>query len=356
MRAHIGTEITLDTPVRVPARDIDADASFFISRRAERRRSVHIIGKGGNRKLVPPLRIDLALDAIHIIDQLLIISAHRICEVLVLCRLPGRRDLDFFKFLRTRLDRLVVHLDDVIALFRIRLRRRVFHIADRFFFRNDAGNNEKRGLQYRIDPSAEADLLPERESVDRVKMNALFRDIALDLPRKVLFQLLFVPRTVEQERTAFFQILYHIVFVYISRHVAGDKIRLVDQVRRLDRLVAKAQVRNRHTTGFLRIVVKICLHILFGVVTDDLNGVLIGPDRTVGAHAPELTARRASRARLRALRPRKRQIRHVVLDAERKSVLRRILKHGHDVRRIRVLRTESVAAAEHGHPFKLTVF
>ena len=74
--------------------------------------------------------------------------------------------------------------------------------------------------------------------------------------------------------------------------VAGHEVGGVgcDQVRGLDWLGTKAQVRHRQSAGLLGIVVEIALGIVVGLFTDDLDGVFIGADRAVRTQAKEEAA------------------------------------------------------------------
>ena len=70
--------------------------------------------------------------------------------------------------------------------------------------------------------------------------------------------------------------------------MAGNEVSLVDVVGRLDRLVTEAQVGNGNATGLLGVVLEVSLYVLVGVVTDDLDGVLVGTNGAVAAQTPEL--------------------------------------------------------------------
>ena len=74
----------------------------------------------------------------------------------------------------------------------------------------------------------------------------------------------------------------------IGLAVAGDEVGIIDEVRHLDRRIAKAQVRYGDAAGFLGVISEICLGIHVSVITDDLDGTLVGTDRTIGTEAPEL--------------------------------------------------------------------
>ena len=75
--------------------------------------------------------------------------------------------------------------------------------------------------------------------------------------------------------------------------MAGDKIGNVDQVFRLDGRLAEAQVRNCDAAGLLGVIVEVALGIHIGVVADDLDGVLVGADRTIRTQTEELAAEAA---------------------------------------------------------------
>ena len=57
--------------------------------------------------------------------------------------------------------------------------------------------------------------------------------------------------------------------------VAGDKVGLGHVVRRTDRGITKAQVRNGDAAGLLGVVLEVGLDVLVGVVADNLDGVLV---------------------------------------------------------------------------------
>ena len=70
--------------------------------------------------------------------------------------------------------------------------------------------------------------------------------------------------------------------------MAGYEVCLVDQVGGLDRLLTETQVRHGNTAGLLGVIIEVSLSIHVGVVTDDLNGVLVSTYSTVSAQTPEL--------------------------------------------------------------------
>ena len=100
------------------------------------------------------------------------------------------------------------------------------------------------------------------------------------------------------------------------------KLALRDQVRRADRLRAEAQVRDRHRAGLLRVVDEIALGVVVGLVADDLDRVLVGADRAVGAQAVEHGADHVVRSRCRTSgRQSRLSVGHIVVDADGEMVL-----------------------------------
>src|SRR5699024_2652182 len=134
------------------------------------------------------------------------------------------------------------------------------------------------------------------------------------------------------------------------RVVAGNEVRLVDIIRRLDRLVAKAQVRNGYAAGLLGVVLEVRLNILVGVVADDLDGVLVRADRAVAAEAPELALDGAFRRGVRRGLLLEGQVGDVVGDADGELVLGlcpgQLLVYREYGGRGRILGTQTVTATD----------
>ena len=97
---------------------------------------------------------------------------------------------------------------------------------------------------------------------------------------------------VQQENAVGFGIFEHVELLQESELVAGDEIGIVvaDQVRRVDRFGAKAQVRNGHGAGFLGVVDEIALREIAGFLADDLGGVLVGAHCAISAQTEEYAA------------------------------------------------------------------
>ena len=63
--------------------------------------------------------------------------------------------------------------------------------------------------------------------------------------------------------------------------MAGNKVCLVNQIGRSDRVVSETKVGNRDTAGLLGIIEEIALRVFIRIIADDLDGVFVGANRTV---------------------------------------------------------------------------
>ena len=86
------------------------------------------------------------------------------------------------------------------------------------------------------------------------------------------------------------------------------------------------QVRNRHRTGFFRVVNKIALSVQLGGLTDNLDRVLVGTDGTVRTQTIEHRLNRfVMGIGLPALIPVQTGVADIIMDADGKAVLRLVL-------------------------------
>ena len=131
--------------------------------------------------------------------------------------------------------------------------------------------------------------------------------------------------------------------------MAGNEVCLVDVVRRLDGLITEAQVGDGDTGGLLGVVLEVRLDELIGVVTDDLDGVLVGANGTVTAQTPELACDGALGSGVGSGLLLQRQAGHVIHDTDGEvglgSVLGQILIYSEDGGRRSILRAQTVTAA-----------
>ena len=139
--------------------------------------------------------------------------------------------------------------------------------------------------------------------------------------------------------------------------MAGEQLRLPNQMGRVDGLRAEAQVRNGDRTGLVGVVNKGRLAVQPGGITHDRQGVFVGTHRAVGAkphkHGPE------GLGRLHIKRGIHRQgvVGEVVDDPHREMgtrlALRQVVEHRLHHRRVELLGGEPVAAADHQGPLQL---
>ena len=70
--------------------------------------------------------------------------------------------------------------------------------------------------------------------------------------------------------------------------MASHEVRGGYQIRSLDGLVTEAEVRAGVTAGLLGIVVEVCLAVFGSMATDNLDGVLVSTNGTIGTKTVEL--------------------------------------------------------------------
>ena len=215
---------------------------------------------------------------------------------------------------------------------------------------DDARELEEASLHRGGNAVAEADLFDDLDRVDVVELDVLFGDRVLHRGGEFFVHLLDRPRAVEQEDAAVLEVADHVVLDDIGRVVAGDEVRLVDQVCALDGLVAESQVRDGDAARLLGVVGEVSLSVLFGVVADDLDRVLVAADGAVRAETVELAADRAGGSRVDLLGDGQRAPGHVVVDADGEVAHRlfgvHVLEHGVDHRGVELLAAEPVSAAD----------
>ena len=139
--------------------------------------------------------------------------------------------------------------------------------------------------------------------------------------------------------------------------MAGDKSSGGDQVGSPDRVRSEAKMRHGLRARFMRIVDEVTLGVASGVLSDDLDAVLICTDRAISAEAVEDGSGRARILDREFRIDRQASMRDVVIDAERKSVAPCELAFRTDLTQLverrlchcwrEILRREPVSAANH---------
>ena len=114
-------------------------------------------------------------------------------------------------------------------------------------------------------------------------------------------------------------------------------------------------MRLRNATGFLRIIFEISLNVLVRIIPDNLDGVLVGTNCTIGTEAPELAADNAVGLDIHRYE-RNGQIRYVIIDTYGEMLFRAVAhemdKYRFDMGRRYVLRGQAITA---GNNHRITV-
>ena len=132
--------------------------------------------------------------------------------------------------------------------------------------------------------------------------------------------------------------------------MAGHEIGRGHQVGRSDGAVAETQVRGGVSAGLFGVVTEIGLAIFVGRLADNLDGVLIGTHRTVGAQSEEERLERPRLGERNLFAHGQRREGHVVHDAHRELVLglvgRKVGEHGQHLCGRGIFRGKTVASAD----------
>ena len=241
-----------------------------------------------------------------------------------------------------------VHVDDLLALLGIGLHDGLLHILHGLVDGHDAGELEESRLQHGVRAVAKADSRGDVGGVDGIELQTALGDDALGPVGQMLFKARHIPVGVQQEGAAFLDLAHDVKALHVALLVTCHEVRHRDVVGGADGLMAEAQVALGHAAGLLRVILKVGLGVLVGVVADDLDGVLVGADGSVRAEAPELAGDDALAGGDDVLAHRERGEGDVVVDADGEVVLllaAHVVVHGLDMRGNGILGGEAVAPA-----------
>ena len=351
MRADVGAVVALDALGLVPGGNGDGDAALLVSGSAQLPLAVHVRHEGGNRQAVAVHAVDGVENVLDLLDQLRLALEH-FGLVLVHGVGPVGGNVDLLVGGGAEVDGLVVHIDDVLTLLQVGVRRGVLHVLDGLLLGHDLGEGEERGLKDGVVALAHADLDGEVDGVDGVELDVIPGDVALGVRLEVMVQLIEIPLAVDHEHAAGLDVVDHLEALDdVAGVVAGDEVGLVDVVGALDGLVAEAQVADGHAAGLLGVILEVGLNVLVGMVADDLDGVLVRADGTVAAETPELALDGAFRRGVRAvLVLGEGEASHVIDDADGELTLHLVLLqlavNGEDGSGRGILGAETVTAAD----------
>ncbi len=265
-----------------------------------------------------------------------------------------RRNPDFVQVRQRRVDDLEVAANDVVPLVAVALLDGVLDAGDRLIARQDAGDGEEAGLQHGVDPVAEAPVAGDLGGVDHVEAQLLGEDLRLQRAGQVLPHLVRAVLDVEQEGRPGRGLSQHVDPSEKARLVAGDEVGRFDQVRRVNRPLAEAQVRDRLGAGLVRVVDEVALRVHGRIFGDDLDAVLVGADRAVGAETEEQGAHDIVWLDREPRIEREVGLRDVVVDPDGEAVpgvgVFERVEHRLHLGRAEVLGAEPVTPADHpGH-------
>ena len=353
MGADIRAEVALDAVFVVPNRNVDGDAALFKSRASQRNLTISTVGESGNRQLVAGLSIDRDQHFVDVIAEVLVVALYLDVQIFIGAILPGFGNVNLHHFLGAAFDGGVVHLDDFFTLLGVRSGSSILHVLDGIFRGDDVGQFEEGALEHGVDPASQTDFTAQLHTVDGVELDVVLSNVTLHLAGQFLIQFFAGPLTVEQEGAAGLNVADHVVLAHVRRIVASNEVGLVDEVGRSDGSVTKPQMGDGDAAGLLGVIVKVSLYVHVGVVTDDLNRVLVGANGTVCAQAPELAALDASGGGVRIFADGQGQVGHIVVDADGEALLVLIAVHSDDLSGGGVLAAQTVAAAEDGNIVEL---
>ena len=318
MRANQRAASALDAVFGDPGRNVDRDAALLITGRTGRDRAVRIHLRNGQLVAL------LLEDRLDVLEEVRIVGDRDgLCAFGGGC--PGFRIVDLFDRVHAGVDRGIVLRDDRVALLGVGLLCRSLHVFKRLIRRDDVREFEERGLHDRVDAAAHADFARELDCIDVVELEMVLCDRVLHGRGQLLLHFFKGPRRVQKERAAFLDAFRNRVAGDVRRVVACRKVRLVDEVRALDRGLAEAQMGYRETAGLLGVVGEVALRVHVGVVADDLDAVLVRADRTVGTETEELAGDRAFRRGVHERTHREAGERDVVDDTDREVILGLVL-------------------------------
>ena len=344
MRAGERALAALDAEVGFPDRRFVGDVALFPRRGADGKRAVD--GHRADRKLVAAPGHDRGGEALHERrsrsghDRLALELARR-----------GWRYGDLAQVNQRMVDRGEIARHDLAALAPVALLDHVLDALGGLFARQHAGNREEARLQHRIDAAAQAGVASDFRSVDDEQPQMLVDDLLLHRARQAVPRLLGLVGAVQKKRRVRRREPQHVQPAEERELMAGHEIRRRDQIGGANRAWPEAKVRHGLRARLVRIVDEVALRIAVGVLGEDFDAVLVRPDGAVRSEPVEHRAHHVVRLDHEGRVDVEAGAGHVVGDADRETVARRLLVEFVE-RRLRhggreILGGKSVAAADH---------
>ena len=338
-----GALAALDADVRLPDRNVDRDVPLLVLGGAGRPGAVlRYCGDGQ--------RISLAGNDLgrHLPDELGGIPGNRRLHFLRAGHLLRDRHLD--DALQGPVHRGVVHLNELLPLLAVGLLDLGLDGPDRFILGEDPRNDEESGLHDHVDPRPEADFFGQGNRVDDVELHLLGDELLLHLCRQGVPDGLFGVRGGEQENRPFLCGGEEIILFDERGIVTGDEVGRRDQIGVVQFVRSEAEMGGGQGTGFLRVVDEIALDKVVRFGADDLEGVLVGAHGAVGAEPEEKGPENVLPLHLEGIVEGQAGSGHIVVDADRKMVLRRrsreVVEDGLDHGGSKLLGPQAVSSAD----------
>ena len=140
MRTNIGTEVTLNTVIRIPCRNVNCNTALLVSSRSNRCRTVYITCESGNGKIVTLLCRNIVLYIVNKVKN--IFSSLSLCLKLkpfisAIC--PFLLYFHFFEGICSCVNRCPVLLNYVLTLTAVSLLSSILHELISLLLRNNTG-------------------------------------------------------------------------------------------------------------------------------------------------------------------------------------------------------------------------
>ena len=214
MRTYDRAAVTLDTISALPLGNVYRNASLLESSGAVGAGTVDVVNERGYGELVALVSVNGLEDAVYVLNEsalsVSLVSYGVICGVS-----PVSGDLDLLEVFHTAVDSGIVHVYDSLTLLEVGLLRGSLHEFLSFLSGNDVGDLEECGLKYGVYTAAQTDFLTDLNSVDGVEVDLSLGEDSLHLAGETLGELFNVPSAVEQERTAFLEVVNDVVLVNV---------------------------------------------------------------------------------------------------------------------------------------------
>jgi len=181
---------------------------------------------------------------------------------------------------------LPVLLNDFLTLALVGLGNGGLHELDGVVLWDDVGKLEEDSLHDLVDTAWHAHLNSNAVSINGIDFGMLVGNGLAELGWEVLVKVNIV-WAVNDKGAAVLQFINEIELLWIESVVAGNVVAGLDKVGGGNWLLAKSDVGHGETTRFVGIVGKVGLAKEWSVVDNDLDGIFVGTNSTVGSKTPE---------------------------------------------------------------------